>query len=234
MLNKKTILAAALALMGTLPALAATEGKDYEVLPVEIAPLQKDKIEVTEFFAYWCPHCADLDPIILRHSKTFASDTAFRTEHVVWNEQRDFTYARLAAAVVQAGVKYQANPVIFHAVVDNRTNLTDEAEMKAWLAQQTAFDGKKVLAAFESFGNQAQAKQMAAWTDQYSIEGTPTVVVGGKYKVLFNTGYEAGMKTVDELIAKVREERGMKAPVPKAAATPVRSVGVRFVQSANR
>ena len=57
----KTAFAAFLAIAAILPARAAlTEGVDYEVLAKEVVPLQKDKIEVTEFYAYWCPHCHDL------------------------------------------------------------------------------------------------------------------------------------------------------------------------------
>ena len=67
---------------------------------------------------------------------------------------------------------------------------------------------------------------MKTWTNQYEITGTPTVIVGGKYKVNFQQiGFDAGMKVIDELVQKVRDERGMKAP---AAAKPVRSLGARF------
>ena len=113
MLNKKSIAAALMALFVSVPALAATEGVDYKLAEVEVAPLQKDKIEVTEFFAYWCPHCYNLEPVIARHIKTFASDTVFRAEHIVWDKQRDFGFARLAAAVKQSGTKVQANPFRF-------------------------------------------------------------------------------------------------------------------------
>lgn len=81
-MNKKTLFAVIAAAFVALPAAAATEGKDYEVISVEVAPVHKDKIEVTEFFAYWCPHCADLDPVLLRHAKQFPRDTVLRTEHV--------------------------------------------------------------------------------------------------------------------------------------------------------
>ncbi|MDK4525787.1 thiol:disulfide interchange protein DsbA/DsbL [Kingella kingae] len=234
MLNKKSIAAALMALFVSVPALAATEGVDYKLAEVEVAPLQKDKIEVTEFFAYWCPHCYDLEPVIARHIKTFASDTVFRAEHIVWDKQRDFGFARLAAAVKQSGTKIQANPFIFEAVIKQKVNLGNSAVLSQWLKAQTAFDGSKVQAAFDSFSNATQATQMESWTDQYAISGTPTVIVGGKYQVIFNNGYEAGMTTIDELIKKVREERGMKAPAPKAATTPTHSFGASLVNSVNR
>lgn len=233
-MNIKALTAIILAMGMSSAALAATEGVDYTVLKTPMKTLQADKVEVLEFFAYWCPHCQDLDPVMLKHSKSFAGDTYLRSEHVVWDQERDLGFARLAAAVNQAGVKYQANPVIFSAVVKNKINLGNPEVLKPWLASQTAFDGKKVLAAFDSFSSQAQAKQMADWTAEYNIEGTPTVIVDGKYKVEFPNGFEAGMKTVDQLVQKVRDERGMKAPAPKAAAKPVRSLGASLVKQANQ
>lgn len=228
----KALMAAVLA-AASVQLHAATEGVDYEVVKTPVEQLQKDKIEVLEFFAYWCPHCADLDPVILRHNKTFADDTYFRTEHVVWDAARDIGFARIAAAVNQSGLKQSANPAVFQAVVrQKRTDLADPAVFSKWVVEQKTFDGKKLLAAYESFSNQTQVKQMAAWTAEYGIESTPTVIVGGKYRVSFKNGYPAGMKTVDELIQKVREERGMKAPAPRAAAKPVKSRGAKLLNGA--
>lgn len=228
----KTLLAMALA-AASAHLSAATEGVDYQVVKTPFEQVQKDKVEVLEFFAYWCPHCSDLDPIILKHSKTFASDTYFRTEHVVWEPARDVGFARIAAAVNQSGLKYSVNPVIFDAVVkQGKTNLADPAVFSKWAVEQKAFDGKKLLAAYESFSNQTQVKQMANWTAEYNIESTPTVIVGGKYQVTFNNGFAEGMKTIDELVQKVREERGMKTPAPRAAVKPVKSRGAAFVSSA--
>lgn len=226
----KTLLALAVTATA-FQAAAATEGVDYQLAKPQFAQVQPDKVEVLEFFAYWCPHCHDLDPVILKHSKTFAADTYLRTEHVVWDPNRDLGFARLAAAVNQSGLKYSANPLIFDAVVKQKVNLGNPQVLAKWVEGQSAFDGKKLMAAYESFSNQTQVKQMAAWTGEYNIEGTPTVIVGGKYQVLFNNGYAAGMKTIDELVQKVREERGMPAPAARAAAKPVKSLGASLVKA---
>ena len=185
---KKTLIAVLLA-CAIVPAHALTEGVDYEKMPVEVEPVQKDKIEVTEFFAYWCPHCADLEPVISKHVRTFASDTVLRKEHIIWDEGRDFNFARLYAAAKQSGLEHQVTPAVFEAVVRQRINLGE-------------------------------------LTAKYGIDGTPTVVVGGKYRVLFKNGYESGMKTIDELVQKVRQERGMKQPAPKVA---VKSINTSLI-----
>lgn len=229
----KSLLLAATAAFGLAAnTYAATEGTDYTVLPKPIPQLQADKIEVLEFFGYFCVHCYNLDPIILKHSKTFPADTYLRTEHVVWQPEM-LGFARVAAAVNSSGLKYQANPEVFKAVYDQKINLADTATFKQWAENQKSFDGKKLIAAYDSFSNPAQAKQMEELTNTYQISGTPTVVVGGKYQVKFTGDWNAGMKTIDELVAKVRSERGMKTPAAKKAAA-LKSKGASIAKSANK
>lgn len=228
----KLLITALLALGLSSPALALTEGKDYETLPKAMPQVQKDKIEVLEFFGYFCIHCKNLDPILLKHVKQLPSDAYFQADHVVWDPKNHSGFARLAAAVNHSGVKHQANPVIFSAIFDQQIDLNDPNVTAQWLAQQTAFDGKKVLASYNSFTNQTQASRMADRTVEFDVQGTPTVIVGGKYKVLFHNGYENGMKTIDELINKVRKERGMSAPVQKAAQPTPKRKGASFAVKA--
>ncbi|EFG31656.1 thiol:disulfide interchange protein DsbA/DsbL [Simonsiella muelleri] len=229
---KKLLLATLLGVTLSSPAFALTEGKDYEILKKPMPQIEKDKIEVLEFFGYFCIHCKNLDPILLKKVKTFPSDTYFHTDHVVWDHDAHLGFARLAAAVNQSGTKQQANPAIFSAVFDQQIDLNDPATTTKWLSEQTVFDGKKVLAAYNSFSNQTQAQQMAQRTSDFGVESTPTMIVGGKYKLLFPNGFEAGMTTLDELIEKVRQERGMKNPAPKAAVKTPKSKGGSFAVQA--
>lgn len=234
---KTTLLTALASLALAANAYSATEGTDYTVLPQPIPQIQPDKIEVLEFFGYFCVHCYHLDPILLKHSKTFPSDTYLRNEHVVWQPEH-LGFARVAAAVNSSGLKYQANPEVFKAVYEQRINLADTNTFKQWAENQKGFDGKKLIAAYDSFSNPAQAKKMEELTNTYQISGTPTVIVGGKYQVKFTGDWNAGMKTIDELVAKVRSERGMKAPSkakPTALSAPaLKSKGAMIAKAANK
>ncbi|UOO82725.1 thiol:disulfide interchange protein DsbA/DsbL [Uruburuella testudinis] len=230
---KPLLLAAAVTFGLAAQAYAApVEGQDYTVLAKPIPQTQADKIEVLEFFGYFCVHCYHLDPVLLKHARSFPADTYLRTEHVVWQPDM-LGLARVAAAVNQSGLKYQANPAVFEAVYAQKINLADSATFKQWAESQKSFDGKKLIAAYDSFSNQAQAKKMEELTNTYQISGTPTVIVGGKYQVKFTGDWQAGMKTIDELVAKVRSERGMKAPAAKAASA-LKSKGASFAKTANQ
>ena len=226
----KTALAG-IALSALLPvsAQAAVEGKDYTVLPKPIPQQQADKIEVLEFFGYFCVHCYHLDPVLLNHSKTFAKDTYLRTEHVVWQPEM-LGLARVAAAVDDAGLKRQANSAIFQAVYEQKINLADSATFKQWAQAQKSFDGKKLIAAYDSPASLNRAKKMEELTVAYRIGSTPTVIVGGKYQVKFGNDWNAGMKTIDELVEKVRGEGKTRAEDGKSAP---KSKGASFARSAN-
>lgn len=212
---------------------AATEGVDYTVLKKPIPLLKADKIEVLEFFGYFCVHCYHLDPILLKHSKSFAQDTYLRTEHVVWDDSMR-GLARVAAAVNGSGLKYQANPAVFHAVYKQNINLADVATFKQWAGKQKEFDGKKLIAAYDSSTNEAQAKKMEALTYQYNIDGTPTIIIDGKYQVkLKNEDWQAAMKIVDDLVVKARGERALKS-AQKTNNLPMKSKGASVAKSANQ
>ena len=88
MKTKHTLLAGVLALAFAASAQAElVEGKDYTVLNKPLPQLQSGKIEVTEFFGYFCVHCYHLEPVMQKHSKKWASDTYLRPLHVVWQPE---------------------------------------------------------------------------------------------------------------------------------------------------
>lgn len=228
MLSPKKVLAVLLTVGFAATAQAAlVEGKDFKALPAAMPQTQADKIEVLEFFGYFCIHCKHLEPTFEAHTKKFPTDTYFRGEHVVWSPEH-LGLARIAAAVNATGMRYQANGAIFKAVMDDRINLSNPDTFKEWAEKQTAFDGKKLLAAYNGFQNQTEAKNMAELTTKYQIQATPTIIVGGKYQLL-----SQDMGKLDELVAKVRQERGMPAPQAKPV-LKAKATGARLATQANK
>lgn len=225
-----TIIATNLILMTGI-AKAAVVNDDYIILKKPIAQLHKNKIEVLEFFGYNCVHCYHLEPFILKEIKSFAPDTYFRSVHVVWGDEEGKNLARIAAAVNSTGLKQRANPLIYDAMFIKKINLSDPKVFNQWAAKQTAFDGNKLIKAYNSLENRAETNKMQSLTENYKINGTPTVIVGGKYEVLFKNGFQAGMKTINELIEKVRKEN--KSQVTNMRKLP-KSLGASLAGSSNR
>ena len=208
--SKPAAILLGLALTFSASAQAALEGVDYEVLKKPIPQQDASKIEVLEFFDYSCIHCQNFDPVLLSYSKTFPKDVYLRSEHVVWMPEM-LGLARVAAAVNASGLKYQANPAIYEAIHEQKINLADTATFKSWVAAQKSFDSKKLIAAYNAPASLTAAKKMQRLTETYRIDGTPDVIVGGKYRVIFHTDWEQAQKIIGELVDQVRQERSGKA-----------------------
>lgn len=123
---------------------ALVEGLNYTTLSTPIPQQQAGKVEVLEFFGYFCPHCAHLEPVLSKHVKTFKDDTYLRTEHVVWGDEMK-PLARLAAAVdiAVADTKDIANSHIFDAMVNQKVKLQDPETLKNGWPSKPLLTAKK-------------------------------------------------------------------------------------------
>ncbi|WP_370386401.1 thiol:disulfide interchange protein DsbA/DsbL [Snodgrassella alvi] len=204
---------------------------DYVVLDKPIPQLHKDKVEVLEFFSYSCIHCSHLEPYMLKEMKSFAPDTYLRPVHVVWDDDVYYNLARVAAAVNSTNMKLQADPLIFDAIFNKHIELWRPEVFNKWAVQQTAFDGQKLVKSYNSLENAAAATSMRKMGEKYNILSTPTVIVGGRYELKFPQGFAAGMKTLNELIEKVRNENSARAA---SARKLPKSIGASLAASANR
>lgn len=122
------------------------EGQNYTVLANPIPQQQAGKVEVLEFFGYFCPHCAHLEPVLSKHAKSFKDDMYLRTEHVVWQKEM-LTLARLAAAVDMAAAdsKDVANSHIFDAMVNQKSSCKSRKSSKNGWANKPPLTAKKSL-----------------------------------------------------------------------------------------
>jgi thiol:disulfide interchange protein DsbA len=77
---------------GSLSALLATpawaqgepqEGRQY-VRVGSPQPVPAGKVEVVEFFGYWCPHCYSFEPFLEAWARKLPPDVAFRRIPVVF------------------------------------------------------------------------------------------------------------------------------------------------------
>src|SRR5687767_11692794 len=77
--------AALLAFSGTAAASPASpvEGVEYKTLPTpQPVDAGARKVEVTEFFAYYCPHCNAFEPLLMDWVKKQGDTVVLRRVHV--------------------------------------------------------------------------------------------------------------------------------------------------------
>ncbi len=177
-------------------------GKNYFLIDPAQPTSTGDKIEVLEIFSYACPHCAHFQPYAEQLRKSLPAYASFQSMPAVFNASWE-PFARAFYAAQSLGVLAQTHQAMFDALHVERLPLRSIDDMASFYAQHGVDRGKFLSAAnsFEVESKLARSRQMVT---AYHIDGTPSVVVQGKYRV---TGASAGsyenlIALVDWLVAK--------------------------------
>lgn len=175
-------------------------GTHYQVLenPIKLAP--EDKIEVMEVFWYGCGHCYTFEPFVQAWKKTIAEDVAFMRTPAVWSKPMD-QHGALYYVTQALDLPNEIHNDIF-ALLTKERRLDDENKF-AEVFSAYGVDKETFLKAYNSFGIKSKVKQAKTRAQKhYLTQGTPELVVNGKYRV--NTsmggGHEGMLEVVDFLI----------------------------------
>lgn len=186
---------------------AVTAGKEYTRLNPPRPTETGKKIEVIEFFYYGCPHCFDLEPGLEAWRKKLPSDVAFRRVPGVFRDSW-MPLTRLYYAYEALGLVDKLHAQTFNAIHLDNVDLSSDKAIIDWVAKR-GVDRNKFTSAFNSFAVQNKAQRARAMTQQYGVQGVPTLIVDGKYMTGSGQagGHDAALATVDQLIAMARAER---------------------------
>jgi thiol:disulfide interchange protein DsbA len=178
-------------------------GKDYTLLnPAQ--PASTNKIEVLEFFFYECPHCFYLHPFIAKWEKTKSSDVEISYVPTIFRPSTE-PLANTYYALEGMGQIKQLDDAIYQAVQVNQVGLYDLDSISAFLGKN-GVDKTKFSAVYNSFSVQSKVTRAKQMIRSYHIEGTPTLIVDGRY-VITGLQPEDTIRVLNEVIAKVRKER---------------------------
>ena len=157
-------LVAALPLAAAAQAPALQEGTHYVRLKNPLPVDSGDKIEVLEFFSYGCPHCADLEPVLVGWQKTLPADVAVPARagglrpRVLGQPRQDRTTRSRRWAS-----RPRLTPEVFAAIHRGQANLSSPKTFFDWAAGK-GLDRKKVEDMYNSFaiaGKMNKANQVA-------------------------------------------------------------------------
>ena len=202
---KNLLFAAALLLSSTAFA-AAQLGKDYTLMnPAQ--PVSTKKIEVLEFFFYECSHCFHLHPLLAEWEKTIPGDVELNFVPTIFRDSTE-PLARTFYALDSIGKLKQVDDAIYQAIHVKQANLYDLDTISAFVASN-GVDKAKFSSAYNSFTVNSKVVRAKQMIRSYSIEGTPTLVVDGKYKI---TGLQPAdaIRVLNEVIVIARKTHGAK------------------------
>ena len=182
-------------------------GVHYEVLPQPIRTADATKIEVNEVFSYTCGHCFNFEAVLHPWSKNLAADVDFQQTPAVWQPSLE-PFARAYYSAVMLGVLDQTHMTIFEALHVKKQPLRSEEDFAA-IFNAAGVDGLRFSKAYNSFGMTSMVNQAKARVRDYRVQGTPEVIVNGKYRVSSRNagGFDGMLNVADFLIEKERNAK---------------------------
>ena len=184
--------AAALGVFGLPGAVRAqggpVEGRHYVKLSQKQPTQDPKKIEVVEFFWYGCPHCHAFEPMLDAWVKKLPPDINFRRMPVAFREVPFVLHQKLYFAIESLGLVEQLHRKVFTAMHGERNPLNSPEAIGDFVAKN-GVDKAKFLDAMNSFSVQTKARQAAALSAGYKIDGTPAMGINGGY---YTSGTLAG------------------------------------------
>ncbi|MGH8753449.1 MAG: thiol:disulfide interchange protein DsbA/DsbL [Burkholderiales bacterium] len=209
-LFKCMLLSCLLAITGGALAAAPILNKDYRLVSPPQPTETGNKIEVIEFFYYGCSHCYDLEPYLKKWMSSAPKDVAFRRIPAVFRD--DWVPLTKTFYTLEAlGELNRLHGDVFEAIHVKHIDLNNEQTLLDWM-EQHGVNRKKFADAYNSFSVINRVEFAKKLTKAYGVEGTPSMVVEGKYLIGpgMTGSHESAMRVLDEFIAKVRQERSFK------------------------
>lgn len=174
------------------------EGKNYfRIEPAQPKVSNTDKVEVTEVFSYACPSCNNFHPLVGKLAASLPSYAVMSYLPVSFIPQENFPMFQRAYLTAQAlGVAEKANDAMYDAVWKSKELSSERAdgqglkpmsdlpkiEDAAKVYAKFGVDPKEFVAVANSFSINTQVKRADQLVKAYGVEGTPTIVIDGKYR----------------------------------------------------
>jgi len=189
-------------LFGLLLTAFAAQAEPWVELTTPQPTRDPAKVEVIEFFWYGCPHCYHAEPQVAAWRKHQPASVEFIRVPAIFN-QRWAVLGRAYYAMQQLKLGEDVHKALFDAIHRDNKNLNDEASLTEFFAAQ-GVPREKFKEAFNSFDVDGKVGRANKMTRDYGLEGVPTFIVNGKYRVDGTSAgsVEAMFTALDQLVAR--------------------------------
>ncbi len=208
------IVLAWLALAGLAGAVMAQEVRarqniEYRVIaPQPVEP--GGRIEVIDFFWYGCPYCNELQPALDDWIRSKPADVVVRRVPVILRETWA-PHARVYYTLELLGEVERLHGQVYRSYHVEELHMSKPDVMEKW-AVQHGIDRRRWVDAYHSPEVDARIARAAQATKRYDIQGTPSIVVDGRYLTSssMTPSVRGVVAVVDDLVRLARQQRGEK------------------------
>ncbi len=183
-----------------------TAGVDYVELAngQPYAPLN-GQVEVAEVFGYICSHCANFEPLFVAWKNKLPADVKISLVPASLGGPW-VTYAQAFYAAETLGVLKQSHEAVFSALHQQHSlSPTATPEQIGSFYAQFGVDPKTFTRTMQGFAVGASINRSRQFAVRARIEGTPSLVIDGRYLVSVDQrGYGPMLRTAEYLIAQRR------------------------------
>lgn len=205
-------------------------GVDYRTLDQSQLTESADKVEVTEFFLYSCPHCHEFDHPLNEWVKKQGNKIAFKRVPVAFRDST-IPQQKLYYTLEALGKLDQLHGKVFQAIHVERNRLDTDTAVVDWAVKQ-GLDKKSFSDLYSSFGIQAKTNRATKLQNAYGVDGVPIVAIDGKYLTSpsivgqrmrnqpESALHDATFQVMDWLVARAGKDKSQRAmPAMQSAPT---------------
>ena len=178
------------------------EGVHYDLIEPAIHMGSSDGVVVTEFFSYGCGHCYNFEPLLASFESRLPKGVVVQRTPVIWNNNSGMKLlAKTYYAVEVLDVFEPVHGALFSTIHRLRKRLSSPEAVRAVFVEN-GVDAKDFDRAFGSFGIDSMVRQAAARTEGARVQGTPSLMVNGKYRIdTRQAGSQANMLKIAGFLA---------------------------------
>ncbi|MGH8701122.1 MAG: thiol:disulfide interchange protein DsbA/DsbL [Burkholderiales bacterium] len=209
-----TIVRGGLALLALVCVAAASHAQDIrarqniEYRLIAPQPVRTgDRIEVIDFFWYGCPHCNDLQPALEGWVKRKPADVALRRIPAILRDSWA-PHARIYYTLEQLGELERLHQKVYFSYHVEELQMSRPDVMERWAAGN-GIDRERWRKAYFSPEVDARIENAKRLTEVYSVPGTPSLVVDGRYLTSSSmiSSYPEMVQVLEDLIRLSRQRR---------------------------
>jgi thiol:disulfide interchange protein DsbA len=195
------------------------EGKNYFLIQPQQPTSHPGKIEVTEVFSYGCPACNAFHTTADKIAKQLPAEAVMVYLPASFNPAENWPLLQRAYLTAQTlGVADKSHDAMYDAIWVSRelsaqdpqtgrlkpANALPDLDAIAKFYAQYGVDPKTFEGVANSFAINTKVKRADELVKVYGVEGTPTMVIDGKYRFDVSSagGYDQAVELTNYLVAK--------------------------------